>query len=290
MTHDVDDIYPTWIHNLLAAAHSLGRFDFQAINKYLCWRLRGKNSSPFLNFQEIMELEAKYGAKSSFYFLTCGRDHKRFRYNIEDIKKMIRNIADSGWEVGLHGGYYTYNNLQKIQQEKNKFEEVLGMQVVGYRNHYLRFQVPDSWELLAETGFKYDTTFGFNDQVGFRNGLYHPFRPFNPAREEEINILEIPLNIMDCALMELAASEEEAWEITSELINTAAEHHGVLTLLWHNNSFGYPPRRSYHKIFEKILEYGAQKNAWMTSGEEIWRWWKSESCFNSGSNKLGPIY
>lgn len=290
LTHDVDEIYPTWIHNLLAAAYSLGRLDFQEMKKYFSWRFRGKNRSPFLNFRDIMELEAKYGAKSTFYLLTSGRDHIRFRYNIEDIGSMIRDIAESGWEIGLHGGYYTYDSLQRIKDEKNKLEEVLGKQVFGYRNHYLRFLVPETWELLARAGFKYDTTFGFNDQVGFRNGLCHPFRPFNLARDQEIDILELPLNIMDCAMMELAASEKDAWEIASELIDTAAEHHGVLTLLWHNNSFHYPPRRGCHKLYEKILQYGAQKNAWMTSGEEIWRWWKSGACFNSGSNTLGPIY
>lgn len=290
LTHDVDEIYPTWLHNLLAAAYGLRRHDFQEMRKYLSWRCRGKNSSPFLNFHDIMELEAKYGAKSTFYILTSGSDHIRFRYNVEDIGGMIRDIADSGWEIGLHGGYYTFNSLQKIQDEKNKLEEMLGKQIFGYRNHYLRFLVPETWELLAQAGFKYDTTFGFNDEVGFRNGLCHPFRPFNPARGQDVDILELPLNIMDCALMELAASEKDAWEITIELIDTAAEHHGVLTLLWHNNSFDYPPRRGCQHLYEKILEYGVQKNAWMTSGEEIWRWWKSGSCFNSGSGKLGPIY
>lgn len=290
LTHDVDEIYPTWIHNLLAAAYGFSRFDFQSIKRYLLWRYRGKNSSPFFNFRDIMELEAKHGAKSTFFFLTSGSDHIRFRYNVEDIESTISDIADSGWEIGLHGGYYTYNSYRMIQQEKIKLEEVLGKQILGYRNHYLRFQVPDTWELLAQAGFKYDTTFGFNDEVGFRNGLCHPFRPFNPARDQEIDILELPLNIMDCALMELAASEKKAWEIALELIDTAAEHHGVLTLLWHNNSFHYPPRRGCQNLYEKILEYGAQKNAWMTSGEEIWRWWNSGSCFNSGSNNLGPIY
>lgn len=280
LTHDIDDIYPTWIHSITSVAYSLGRLDLQNMAEYLFWKYRGKDSSPFLNLQDIMELEAKYGAKSSFYFLTCGSDHKRFRYDIADIEDRIRDIADSGWEVGLHGGYYTYNNIRKMLQEKKRLEEVLGKRVIGYRNHYLRFQVPLTWELLAEAGFKYDTTFGFNAQVGFRNGLCHPFKPYHLEKDQEIELWELPLHIMDCTLMELAPSSTEAWEIALELLQITAKYRGVLTLLWHNNSFHYPLRRGYDILYEKILEYGEQTNAWMTSGEEIWRWWESGSCFN----------
>ena len=28
------------------------------------------------------------------------------------------------------------------------------------------------------------------------------------------------------------------------------------------------------KFYEKILKYCYEKGAWMTSGEEIWKWWK----------------
>jgi hypothetical protein len=37
-------------------------------------------------------------------------------------------------------------------------ESVLEKEVVGFRNHFLRFRIPDTWELLSKAGFKYDTT------------------------------------------------------------------------------------------------------------------------------------
>lgn len=60
--------------------------------------------------------------------------------------------------------------LKILKKKKRRLEEVLGKKVVGYRNHYLRFRVPDTWELLSKAGFKYDTTFGYSDCAGFRNG------------------------------------------------------------------------------------------------------------------------
>jgi len=231
------------------------------------------NKSPYMNFDQIMQLEEKYGAKSSFYFLTAKEDPRRFRYDIEDTENELGLILDKGWEVGLHGGYYSYDEFNKIEVEKNDLVKVLGKEIIGFRNHYLRFKVPDSWELLSKAGFKYDTTIGYNDMIGFRNGMCHPFRPYNLTEKRSIDILEIPLVIMDGALFEVTNSFEDAWQYTKKLIDVVETYHGVITILWHNYVFNCPFRRQWKKLYEKILAYGYEKNAWMTSGEEIYKWW-----------------
>jgi peptidoglycan/xylan/chitin deacetylase (PgdA/CDA1 family) len=273
LTHDVDEIYPPLKHTLLSSLHYMKNFDFKKLKNQLFWKNKGQEFSPYRNFKEIMDLEEKYSAKSSFYFLATDKDIRRFRYNIEDLEQDLVSIVDKGWEVGLHGGYYAYNDLEEMETEKKRLEKVLGKEVIGYRNHYLRFKVPDTWKLLSEAGFKYDTTFGYNDMVGFRNGMCHPFKPFNLNTNKEINILEIPLAIMDAALFGSLNSFEEAWETARRLIDTVEKYKGVITLLWHSNNFNCPFRDKLIKLYEKILKYCYDKNAWMTSGNEIWRWW-----------------
>ncbi|MGB2805666.1 MAG: hypothetical protein WBD64_12320, partial [Candidatus Zixiibacteriota bacterium] len=131
-------------------------------------------------------------------------------------------------------------------------------------------EVPTTWELLKEAGFKYDATFGYADCVGFRNGMCHPFKPFNLNTNEYIDILEIPLAIMDCTLDGYMRLDwEAAWEIARRLICTVERYKGVLTILWHNTSMNGKELEFY----EKILECCCRKGAWMTSGEKIWEWW-----------------
>jgi len=61
----------------------------------------------------------------------------------------------------------------------------------------------------------------------------------------------------------------EAWKVTKRLIDTVERYNGVITILWHNTyMFG-----NMLKFYEKILKYSHEKEAWMTSGEEIYRWW-----------------
>ena len=277
LTHDVDDIYPPFSHSLLSSAYSFKRLNFKDSANQLLWKLKGINYSPYLNFSKIMDIEASFEAKSSFYFITSEVDPIRFRYDIEDIEHHLGDILDRGGEVGLHGGYYSYDNPEKIKKEKQRLEAVLGKKVIGFRNHYLRFKTPDSWEILTDTGFNYDSTFGYYDCAGFRNGMCHPFSPYNLDTGKEIDILEIPLVVMDVALFATSKSFEEAWERTKNLIDTTASFNGVITLLWHNFVFGCSFRNDWAKLYEKVLQYCFDKGAWMTSGEEIFRWWADQN-------------
>ena len=273
LTHDVDEIYPSLNHTLLSSLTCLKGLNFRGFKKQVSWKLHGKEESPYRNFEEIMDLEEEYGACSSFYFLATNSDITRFRYNIEDLESELGQITDREWEVGLHGGYYAYNNLEEILREKNRLEKVLGKKVIGYRNHFLRFQVPDTWEKLATAGFGYDTTLGYSDMVGFRNGMCHPYLPYNLHTDREVNILEIPMAIMDDTLFESAPSYEKAWMLAKRLIDTVALYHGVICLNWHSESFNCPFKKMREIMYNDILEYCSSKNAWMTSGEKILRWW-----------------
>lgn len=277
LTHDVDDIYPPLSHMLLSSAHCLRNLNFQGSAAQFLWKFRGLEHSPYFNLSEIMDLEESFGAKSSFYFIAAEADPIRFRYDIEDIGHHLGEVSDRGWEVGLHGGYYSFDNLEAIKKEKKRLEVVLGKKVLGFRNHYLRFKTPDSWEILADASFRYDSTFGHSNSAGFRNGMCHPFRPYNLKEDREIRILEIPLVIMDVALFATSKSFEEAWECTKKLIDVTAKLNGVITLLWHNFVFGCSFRRDWVRLYEKVLQYCSERGAWMTSGEEIYRWWENRS-------------
>ena len=271
LTHDIDVVYPytSKLSVMFNAVKSLK--ECQIKNAFtIPFSNINKNWNPWWNLKEIMALEKKYGAKSTFYFLALNKEDLGFNFKIEDLEQELKYITENGWEVGLHGGHEAYNNLDKIIQEKERIEKILGKKVVGYRNHYLQFIVPETWELLSKAGFEYDTTFGYADCVGFRNGMCHPFKPFNLNTNKEINILEIPLIVMDCTLDSyMKLDTEKAWEVTKALIDIVERYKGVITILWHNT---YMDGEKL-KFYEKILKYCHEKDAWMTSGEEICEWW-----------------
>ena len=268
LTHDIDVVYRSALSKGYAALSALKNGD---LAKALASARQARSKRlPFCNFREIMALEEEYGARSSFYFLALAPGDQDYTYDVRDFEEEIGMIADAGWEVGLHGGHRAYCDPHALAAEKQRLEAVLGRPVVGYRNHYLRFRVPETWEHLSRAGFRYDATFGYADCVGFRNGMCHPFRPYDLQAGREIEILEIPLAVMDCTLdayMRLDAGR--AWEVTRHLIDATERCHGVFTLLWHNTYM----EGERLKFYEKILRYCQEREAWMTSGEEISALW-----------------
>ncbi len=273
LTHDIDVIYPERPYQIVGAAKAFSKGKLMDAMKISFSRIN-KKWNPYWNFREIMKLEAKYNAKSTFYFMTLNPGEKDFNYKIEDLETELSFISDYGYEVGLHGGHESYKNLEDIKKKKHMLEKVLGKQVVGYRNHYLRFKVPDTWELLSKAGFKYDTTFGYPDCAGFRNGVCHPFKPFNRNTEEQIDILEIPLIIMDRSLLRdyMRLDIKKACELIKRLVDKVEQYNGVVTVLWHNNTLiGEENLKNY----ERFLKYVSSKKAWITSGEEICNWWST---------------
>lgn len=269
LTHDVDEIYPPFEHMIFSSISAMKELNVNELVRQISWIFTGKQNSPYWNFNEIMDIEQHYDACSTFFFIASNSDIKRFRYDIEDIGEEIGQIIDRGWEVGLHGGFYSYLDSNELKKEKHRIESLTKRDIIGFRNHYLRFKVPDSWHILNEIGIKYDTTLGYNDAIGFRNGMCHPFYPYDLILEKELDILEIPMIIMDSALFDAYPTYEKAWDTVKNLIDHVEQNRGVLTINWHSNNFNCKYKEKWTRMYHKLLEYCNRKNAALTSGEKI---------------------
>lgn len=269
LTHDIDVVYQSAIGKGQSAISSLKAGKVREALEY-AGQIRSKRL-PRCNFGEIMALEEEYGGRSSFYFLCLAPGDRSYHYDVRDLEGEIGAIADAGWEIGLHGGHVAYCDPGALETEKKRLEVVLNRPVIGYRSHFLRFRVPETWEHLSQAGFHYDATLGYADCAGFRNGMCYPFEPFDLRTNRPIRILEIPLAIMDSTLDQyMRLDGVTAWETARNLIDAAERCHGVITILWHNTSmFG-----DQRKLYQKILGYCRGRGAWMTNGAEVCSWWK----------------
>jgi len=264
LTHDVDLVKPSWKYY----AYHMVRKPITGV------KLLIKQKNPYDTFEKIIELEKKFGAKSTFFFMAVDEDPTGVRYRIENLKGTLRMILDEGFEIGLHGSYTAYNDLNQLKKEKNRLEKVTGEKVQGYRNHYLRFKIPETWKLLEKAGFKYDSTIGYNDLAGFRGGVPYPFYGFDPNGDETFKVLEIPLNVMDGTLFEyMHLSVDKGFELVKKLMDIVENYHRVLTLNWHNDKFDGIYWKYYEELYIKILKEAKKRNAWLTNEIEIAEWW-----------------
>jgi peptidoglycan/xylan/chitin deacetylase (PgdA/CDA1 family) len=274
LSHDIDDVYPSFRHLI----RSFGPYPIhkQKLGFLKFIRAYYEKKNPYKNFKEIIRLEKKYDAKSTFFFLATEKDVYGNKYKLDNIQDEISYILEQNCEIGLHTSFYAYNNIKKIKSEKKKLEETTGKKIVGVRNHIYRFNLPDTWKLLFKAGFDYDSTFGYHDMIGFRNGMCHPFFPYDVNENKIIPILEIPPCIVDISLFSyMKLNAGKSWIIIKKLIDNVEKLGGVISILWHNWTYSYPVSyaglfgREWTKLYEKILDYGYKKNAWLINGKNI---------------------
>jgi peptidoglycan/xylan/chitin deacetylase (PgdA/CDA1 family) len=268
LTHDVDRVHKSWWHCAYYFAKTGRPYHLKSLFT------KGKER-PYWNFERIMALEEKHGVRSTFFFLneTKKLEIANFEtyklslgnYALKDpsIVEIIRKLDEGGWEVGVHGSYDSYKNKELLSREKKEMEMILGKYLEGIRQHYLRLEIPKTWKIQKEIGFKYDASFGFRDRVDFREGKFLPFKPIGG------DFVVIPLAIMDGPLFDSSKDIGDAWQKCEKMIKFAEKNGALITVLWHNNRFNEDECPGQTEIYVKIIRECRKRSAWICRCKDI---------------------
>jgi len=281
LTHDVDEVKKTyqWITYPIKMIMRGKRGILLPQCRSLIQKIRG--NEPYWTFDEILRVEGARGVKSSFYFLQeTGKVHlsdkktwrhlgRRYDVTAPHVRELLHNLNSSGWEVGLHGSFYSYLDPEKLRHEKEALERSLGTAVWGGRQHNLNLKIPETWLNQEKAGLSYDTTLGYNDCPGFRWGTSFPFLPFFLEENRNLDVLQIPLAIEDLPYFR----SQEPFDQFVEMYENLEHIHGCLTLLWHHSVFNEHEFPGWESEYLKILDYCKGHNAWIGSGRQIHEWW-----------------
>lgn len=281
VSHDIDTLF-------LSKRHCFKQLSFDVFNLRIpkiaqnVKTIVNKRNSIFNNIEQLTSILDRYNISSTFFFMALEKYERDFNYEIDEVKDVLLTLVEKGHAIGLHGGHEAYFNKTKMLSEKNKLEDVLSKEVIGYRNHYLKCQIPDFYNNLEYCGFKYDSTIGYHDMVGFRNGVCFPFQPYNEVLNNEFQFYEIPLALMDVTLYKyLNLDFKTSLEIAKYVVDGVASIGGVFTLLWHNTEiFG-----ERLELFLEILNYCQEKHAIFINMEQLIKMWE-EGDYASQYNKM----
>ena len=276
LTHDIDYIRKYRVRPpirhlcLLLRKGKLERFIALA-SDYIKAKIKG---DPYDKFDYLMELSDKYGFGSSYYFLSGGES---YQIGNPCVIKLINKIKSRGFEVGLHSSFNCFEAPEMLKEEKVLLEEVLGEQVHGVRQHYIRWKTPQCWRARVEAGFKYDTSLTFVLCEGFRCGICFPYKPFDILRNRALDIWEVPITVMEASLFDhQALSPEQVLKRTKSLIDTVHKYRGIFVLLWHNSKLNDYECHGGKDTYESILKYLNDSNFFSGSVWDIVQEWESK--------------
>lgn len=255
LTHDVDRISKKWYHYIFYSRLGIKKQIVSFFEK-----IRGKE--PYYNFYKIAELEKKYGAKSTFLFLN--ETHREMsanfigRYKIREkrIVDVIHWLDKEGFDIGLHGSYYSFNDETLLKEEKDILEGILGHEVVSTRQHFLN-RDDKTFRIQYQIGLKYDSTIGNKNTTGEN-------LPIFPYYTED-NMLEMPITVMDTVKM---TSENESEEVIKACMSVA-KRGGLVMLNFHQRQLCNTEYPFITKTYIKIIEQAREDGAWIANMREI---------------------
>jgi hypothetical protein len=277
LTHDIDSPYfygrlrteLSEIYNGVIARGKYARFS-DLVNYLAC--LLGMQSDPHDTFFYMQEHEGKRGI-SATYFINLSKD-STWGLDWEKYSRTLKKIHGDGNEIALHPGFNSYSDREMILHERNGVEALSGATINGARNHFLRFKNPECYYALSSLGLSYDATVGYPDREGFKAGICTPYKPFDIQRREQIDIMEIPLVVMDGTLHNYRKQSPETAQSTIEtLIEHVSSCAGVITFDWHN-SFLIEKKGEWRNVYEKSLDSSIAHHArFLTCGQlaSLWR-------------------
>ncbi|MBI2542896.1 MAG: hypothetical protein HYW24_01800 [Candidatus Aenigmarchaeota archaeon] len=260
LTHDIDRLgEDRLLRSKTYAYQSLRNIPHLKIKKALGLIkgvFSGKNND--YQIQSVLDLERKYNADSSWFFLVSRKDSD-FDINGQLAKATFQLLK--GQEIGLHPSFIPLDQ-NHIQMEKSILSR--HAEINGVRTHYLRGGFPETLVELEKSGFSYDSTFGYIDQYGFRFGTSYPFNVI--AGDRILGIKEIPQTLMDTQVKDFKTVTKYL-EDTFKILKST---HSVFVVNYHPSRFNIEKYDDLNlKVYEWILKKGKSEGALMTSIEQV---------------------
>jgi hypothetical protein len=202
-------------------------------------------------------------------------------YGVREIAAEAQAAVRRGSELGVHG-IDAWRDAAAGRAELAELTAVTGQREAGVRMHWLYFDGRSPQQLQA-AGFTYDSTWGYNETVGYRAGTS---QVFNMAGA----ILELTMSIMYSALFSgrrMKLTTAAALGLCEPILEHARKAGGTVVINWHERSLA--PERLWGRAYAQLLNTIAGTSAWFATAAQTVEWfqWRRSIQFSASAEPSG---
>jgi len=265
-TYDID---MAWSYKHKGLIRTMTGFARDMVN--LRWKLVGQRfrvlfgneDDPFDTYALQLALQKEYNLRP-VYFVLCG-NHGKYDKNINvyntHFRNLIKHLSDY-CEVGIHPSYSSYLDSDAVQSEISVLSAAINKSVTHSRQHFLRLNLPETYNILIKQDITDDYTMGFASQPGFRAGIADSFKFFDIELNITTSLVVHPFAFMDGTLCDyMKLTPDEAQVLIDKLISEVKAVDGEFVMLWHNESLSDQLRwKGWRSVYENIFAKHVAKN------------------------------
>lgn len=256
LTHDVDRLRS--YHYLLeplryAAGDILRRGDALHSVKRLGVYWSGE---PWRSVADLLELSARFGLKSHFYFMGPTRDSHDSPYAVSMtslLRRLSRRIVSAGHGIGFHPGFGTATDAARWGAQLAGLKDVVGKDIREGRQHMLAYSPATTPEIWDEAGMDTDYTLAYPEAPGFRNGSCRSIPAYSLVHRRTLDLRQCSTAIMEFGFFGGKYNDmdvDEALSACAPVIAACRRYAGNLVVLYHTGQTTGTVRQFYGRLLE----------------------------------------
>jgi|688.fasta_scaffold07275_3 hypothetical protein len=260
MTIDVDSAFAYRHKGIVRTTGAMVKDMFRGNFRNLMRRLSCvvfATHDPYDTYEQIASECDQAGMPLQWFFLLADRSMEDvgLSYKNPELRKRIQTLARR-YAIGIHPGYASNSDESILKEETRRLEEILGRPVTMSRQHYLKMQLPQTYQHILTLGIEQDHTLGFAENTGFRAGTNFPFPWFDLRKNERTTLMLHPFAVMDTTLRDyLGLTPDEAIAHIKVIFSHCRKTGCEFTFLWHNESLSEMGKwKGWSKVFQAVMK------------------------------------
>ena len=219
--------------------------------------LRKQRKDPFDTYSFQFNLQKKYKIDVRYFILlgNYGVNDKNLSHTNSSLISLVKRLADFA-PVGIHPSFASNLDINIIQTEIQRLEEIQKREVKFSRQHFLQLSLPETYKKLCALGINEDFTMGYSSKLGFRAGISSPFSFYDLDMEQTLPIKVFPFCITDHVLrFNLKIDSNAVISEIQDMINEVKGINGTLIIRWHNDTFSnFGLWKDWKNVYEDIVK------------------------------------
>jgi hypothetical protein len=220
--------------------------------------LREKSQDPYDAFEWMDKLHEKNDLRPMYFFHVAtgkGKYDKNISPAQTEMKGLIKQHADN-YPIGIHPSWASGDDETLLNEEIKILESISGKKIDSSRQHYIRFELPQTFRRLIAAGITDDYSMGYGSINGFRASVASSFYWYDLKKEQQTNLLLHPFCFMEAnSFFEQKYLPQRAYEEMMHYYNTVRAVNGTLITIWHNSFLGsYKSFTGWRDVYEEFVE------------------------------------
>ncbi len=226
--------------------------------------LTAMEDDPYDTYSFQLDLHKESGIRAHYFFL-CG-DYGPYDKNVafysRPFNQLVKMLGDYA-HIGIHPSYASSQEEGLLKKELPRLESIVNREIPYSRQHYLKLDMPATYQRLLKHNIGFDFTMGYASQAGFRASICTPYPFYDLELEKESPLTIVPFAVMDGTLRDyLRLKPDAALDLAMRLMEEVHEAGGTFSTLWHNDSLcecnGW---EGWKDVYARLYRAAADKHA-----------------------------